>query len=254
MQAGIDPATIPPQQQSQQAEYLKQAYTTGDKDYTAALKDLIPSESQGITIYNDDGTVKAQIGGSGGGAPKAPTEQMRKWQALHTRAMSTEGLLDDRDVINAYTSFWQQRRSEVPLVSGYLTTKEFKAGKLAAENFLTAILRQESMATITEHEEESYSSLFLPQPGDDDNTLAIRKRMREAALEGLKKGGQTELEAKAEAAKAFSEAKRTLEAELGPEAVKYAIPLYSEKARKAGITEEEWRNNSDPRAWAKFRD
>ncbi len=54
--------------------------------------------------------------------------------------------------------------------------------KQAERNFLTAILRRESGATITPSEFSVAELQYFPRPGDDQKTLAQKKQARDTAI------------------------------------------------------------------------
>ena len=54
-----------------------------------------------------------------------------------------------------------------------------------AKNFITAVLRKESGATITPSEIETAKGMYIPQPGDGAAVLEQKKRNRDLAIRAL---------------------------------------------------------------------
>ncbi|TPM37053.1 phage tail tip lysozyme [Mesorhizobium sp. B2-3-2] len=136
--------------------------------------------SNGITI-NPDGTV--QIGGGG----QKLTEGQSKDLVFYTRGIDAESLLSGMD--DQLAKFGQQNAGLLPLGLGnYVRTPEFKQAKQAADSFLTAILRKDTGAAITDKEFDQYGPMFLPIPGDDQGTIDQKRRARQVALLAIRSG------------------------------------------------------------------
>lgn len=69
-----------------------------------------------------------------------------------------------------------------------LLSPERKQAKQAAAEFLSAILRKDTGAAITQQEFDIYGPMYLPMPGDDRKTLEQKSLAREGALESIKAG------------------------------------------------------------------
>lgn len=69
-----------------------------------------------------------------------------------------------------------------------LLSPERKQAKQAAAEFLSAILRKDTGAAITQQEFDIYGPMYLPMPGDDRKTLEQKALAREGALESIKAG------------------------------------------------------------------
>ena len=54
--------------------------------------------------------------------------------------------------------------------------------------FMTALLRKDTGAAVTDQEFALYGPLYLPQPGDDKQTLALKSEARQRAIDGVRKG------------------------------------------------------------------
>ena len=73
----------------------------------------------------------------------------------------------------------------LPRVLGGLSADQQQVAN-ARINFITAVLRKESGASISPGEFTTAEKLYFPQPGDDDKTIAQKQKTRELAIKGMK--------------------------------------------------------------------
>lgn len=78
--------------------------------------------------------------------------------------------------------------AQAPMLGNYLKSPEYKQAEQAGREFIAAILRKDSGATITPDEMANYGAIFLPQPGDDDKTLANKRASRARAMQVMRLG------------------------------------------------------------------
>jgi hypothetical protein len=83
------------------------------------------------------------------------------------------------------TSFWNQNAKSVPLVGNFMVTPKFQQFDQAQRNFINATLRRESGAVISNDEFDNARRQYLPQPGDDADTLAQKAENRRVVFEGM---------------------------------------------------------------------
>jgi hypothetical protein len=69
-----------------------------------------------------------------------------------------------------------------------LQSENYQKYKQARDNFITALLRQESGAAIGTAEFNRYEKELFPQPGDSDAVVKQKREARRIAIEGMKKG------------------------------------------------------------------
>lgn len=137
----------------------------------------------GLTVTtNPDGTTTVTQGG-----PGKLTEAQGKDIGFYTRGLqANQGLAG---VESQLTDFVQQNAGAAPLGLGnYIRTPEFRQAKVEADNFLTALLRKDTGAAITDKEFELYGPMFLPIPGDDPATIGLKRQKRATALLALRSG------------------------------------------------------------------
>lgn len=89
----------------------------------------------------------------------------------------------------ALTSLGESIAGRAPLgIGNYAKSAEYQLAEQAGKNFLTALLRKESGATVPPPEEKNYGDIFLPRPGDKKEVLAQKREARRQAAIGVKMG------------------------------------------------------------------
>lgn len=73
----------------------------------------------------------------------------------------------------------------IPLVGNYVTSDNFQKLEQAQREFVTAQLRRESGAAISQGEFESAKKLYFPQPGDSADVIAQKRASRELAVANM---------------------------------------------------------------------
>lgn len=177
-------APNPPAQVGEYNFYADQEKAAGREpmsflDFQAAQK------GGGLTVTtNPDGTTTVQ---QGGGSGLKLTEGQGKDLGFYTRgSQANQGL---STLEGQLTDFVQQNTGSIPLGLGnYMRSPEFRQAKVEADNFLTALLRKDTGAAISDKEFELYGPMFLPVPGDDAATIALKRQKRATALLGLRSG------------------------------------------------------------------
>jgi hypothetical protein len=76
----------------------------------------------------------------------------------------------------------------IPLVGNYLKTPEYRQAENTAREILAIILRKDTGAAVTDQEMSQYSWIYLPQPGDDKDTIIQKRDGRKNAIEGIRRG------------------------------------------------------------------
>ncbi|MDF5892404.1 hypothetical protein P4A93_12280 [Pseudomonas syringae pv. syringae] len=69
-----------------------------------------------------------------------------------------------------------------------MVSKERQQAEQSGREFVSAILRKDSGAAITNQEMETYGKMFLAQPGDSDQVIAQKHESRVTALQGIRDG------------------------------------------------------------------
>ena len=131
-----------------------------------------------------------------GGTPsdKPLNETQGKATAFGMRMKEANKILTDLEDMELYTpSYVRSAAEEVPLIggglgaaAGYFSENENEQMiRQARENFITAVLRQESGAAISDQEFNREERKYFPQAGDSKNTIAQKRRARELAIKAM---------------------------------------------------------------------
>lgn len=158
-----------------------QSYAAADYSRRRAAA---PSGAGGVTVDPETGALVVSPG-----APNMKlTESQSKDLGFYQRGVKALAKLDD-DRSAAMSTPWNSTFGEAPFGLGnVLQTQSSRQGKQAAADFLSAILRKDSGAALTKSDFDIYSNIFMPQMGDDPDTLAQKKASREQSLQSLRAG------------------------------------------------------------------
>lgn len=140
-------------------------------------------------------------GGRGAAGPGKLTEQQSKDLVYFTRGSEAnkalEGLANNLTLTGGEQGAWgvkDQIVRNLPFGLGesaganVLVSSERQQAEQAAREFLSAILRKDTGAAITEQEIDIYGKTYLPQPGDSTATLNQKAKARETALRAIEAG------------------------------------------------------------------
>lgn len=114
------------------------------------------------------------------------TEVQSKDIGFFNRGAAAE--IDLRDREEALLQLRSQQGGRIPVVGNYLKSPEYRAAEVPARQFLAALLRKDTGAAVTDREFELYGAMFLPVPGDDEQTMALKRRARAVALKSIRTG------------------------------------------------------------------
>jgi hypothetical protein len=172
--------------------YVKQAQKQSDPKYQLEIQKLQKDvQDDGRPWYvRPDGSVdpaylEAQKAGrttiNMDGGQKLTEGQSKDVGFLSRGSMANEDLAG---VESALTQIDQTVASKIPLGEFY-TSPEFKQAKRSADEFLAVILRKDTGAAVTKQEFDLYGPMFLPAPGDDEQTLSMKREARQRALDAI---------------------------------------------------------------------
>ena len=154
---------------------VQQGFKGSFMEYQASKK------GNGITYTDAEGNT-FQIGGTS----KPLTEGQSKDTVYSTRAAGALPYIDNGEA--ALTSKYDSTVEDIPGVGNYLTSDEYQVASSAGKEFLQALLRKDTGATIQPFEIQEYGSVYLPQPGDKPDRLKYKKEARIRALAAMKAG------------------------------------------------------------------
>lgn len=148
---------------------------------------LAGKKNGGLSITtNPDGTFSVQQGGSGGTILPKITEGQSKDLNYYTRAAGINPKLTEVD--SHLASLKGNIAASSGVLGNYFKSPEYQRAEQMGREFMSAILRKDTGAAVTEPEMALYGRMYLPQPGDDKATIELKRESRERALEGLRKG------------------------------------------------------------------
>lgn len=136
-----------------------------------------PKEDANIEV-GADGSIRVKTG--------KLSEVQSKDIGFFDRGAAAE--IDLRDREEALLDFKSKNAGAMPYVGNYLKSPEYRAAEVPARQFLAAILRKDTGAAVTDREFELYGNMFLPVPGDDAQTMSLKRKARAVALKSIRKG------------------------------------------------------------------
>jgi hypothetical protein len=144
----------------------------------------------------------AASGGGASAAPGAPmltgpqdpprpniklTEGQSKDINFYNRALAASTEFTDERV-QALTSLKQGITRSVPIVGNLAQSDNSRQAMQVAKNFIAAVLRKDTGAAVTPQEFDFYSDIFIPAPGDDKDTIALKQGARNQFLSSMRSG------------------------------------------------------------------
>jgi hypothetical protein len=115
--------------------------------------------------------------------PKSLTESEGNAAAFYMRAQNA---IDNLNKVPKISNgdYW---KGNVPFGAGnFLMSPQGQQAQNAEKQFIAAVLRKESGASISNGEYQSYGEQFFPRPGDSADKLTQKAQNRQVALEGMK--------------------------------------------------------------------
>lgn len=176
-------------------EFVQRDANTGEirKAYGTSEGDKPPT---GYTWNVDASGQKTLNAIPGGPADKAanPTKEQSDAYTYSTRMESADKILNDLEGKYDPFSINIKTSGKTALIPGgqtaankFLLSPKDQQAEQAQRNFINAVLRRESGATIQPYEFESANMQYFPQPGDSADVLVQKRANRREAIEGLKK-------------------------------------------------------------------
>lgn len=109
--------------------------------------------------------------------------------AQSVSALYADRMANSNPIINETTQSGldptQASLASIPILGNYLVTDDYRSLNQAQRDFVNATLRRESGAVISPSEFENAKKQYFPVPGDDEKTLANKKKNRETAMGGV---------------------------------------------------------------------
>ena len=124
--------------------------------------------------------------------PDKPSEAEAKTLTYEARAAGALPKVDKLEL--SLTGGWDkflesgQGIPAIELATSYMQSEDYKRARNAGLEFVSAILRKDSGATITAEEEALANRQYLPVPNDSTSVLKDKREARHRALEALREG------------------------------------------------------------------
>lgn len=129
----------------------------------------------------------------GAAAPKPLTDIQANAAGFFDRASAAEGAL--KNLAKTYTG----TEIRVPLPNR-LKSEDRQVFEQTQRDFISAVLRKESGAAISDQEYENEGKKYFPQPGDSEGVLKRKEAARKIALNSLKRAAGPALQQQQESA------------------------------------------------------
>ena len=189
---GASTANYRDQIRSRQGQDQASAYGQLDKNYVmgpdgkaSMIPGYVPPPSKsGSNVTVDPVTGALTVGPAGG---KPPNETQSKDIVFLTRAMHANEGIDP-----GYSPSWSAEQSaRLPFGIGNQiagNNPEYQSQRQAWTDFVMAVMRKDSGASITDNEWENAYRTWLPQAGDSPQVLAQKAASRQVAMEAIRAG------------------------------------------------------------------
>lgn len=182
-------ALIDPSRRAQAAEVQLGIRTPAGSDKgTTSMREYDLARQQGFqgTFADWKKETKAGTTVNVGDSNIKLTEGQSKDLGYYTRGLYA---LDDLEGMDEQlTSIDESFMSNFGTIGNLYASPEFRQAKVAADQFLSVILRKDTGAAITSEEFELYGPQFLPMPGDDAGTIEQKRKARTRALSAIRLG------------------------------------------------------------------
>lgn len=187
-----------PQQKEQarkaQALGLKMQLQKSKNELTDKEIDLFKAQYQDAfnreKLAKEEDLLKMKLGADSGKAP-----ELKDWQVQSAtygrRLQQAEDIFSDLEKggydRGTFGEGAKDLASKIP-GAGHLVSDDLKRQQQAERNFVTAVLRRESGASISAGEFDTAEKMYFPRSGDSPEVVAQKRANRKQVIEGLKLG------------------------------------------------------------------
>lgn len=169
---GLRPRAVA-QQPDKPTTSMREYSLARQQGFEGTFADWKKQNKGGVTVNTGDGNLKL-------------TEGQSKDLGFYTRGKYA---LDDLEGIDEnLTSLDESIMSRFGTLGNLYASPEYRQAKVAADEFLAVILRKDTGAAITDKEFDIYGPIYLPAPGDDPQTLQIKRDKRHRAMNAIRLG------------------------------------------------------------------
>lgn len=151
----------------------------------------MPTKDNPTGLWELDGKTPAQ----GVSQPANPyalqgksSEDERKSAGFANRMAQSHELITNNEGINQGSGWFGGRAAETGLLPNEFKSVDRQKVEQAQRDFINALLRRESGATIQDPEFENARKQYFPQPGDSPEVIRQKRQNRETAIQGVMGG------------------------------------------------------------------
>ena len=177
------------QGQKQRVELASNAYAQAKTPEDIENLDKVYGKS---LSPGDLAAAKAAGAATAAKAIKVPSDAEKSAAIYAKKAKESNDVLaqlEDPKVGNYHPEDYGRAMRDLPLIGKVTKSQGDRQYDAAQKEFLAAILRKESGGAITPAEFSEYGSMYFPQPGDDKNTMNLKKAARERAIGAMVAAG-----------------------------------------------------------------
>lgn len=214
--------------------------TGGQKNDVAKANQQREAEADRLGLKDEDRNQYILNGKIPAQAEKEATEAQANAANYATRMRAANEIMSRPEISAAgmgVTGAALNAANGLPLgIGNKVATKEYQQLEQAQRDFVSAVLRRESGAAISQAEFESEKKKYFPQPYDDKATIQQKEESRKRAIEGIAGGAtpafrkefskRVPLPSGYSAARAVSEAKAAIAAGRDPQIIKDKLKAY----------------------------
>lgn len=124
---------------------------------------------------------------TGTGTPTFKNDQQANSWSFANRMVQASEILNqfDREGATGIGSWWEMTKKGTPFLPTGLKGEFLQKQEQAERQFVNAVLRKESGATITDQEFDNARQQYFPQPGEGADIVAQKQRARQQAIQDM---------------------------------------------------------------------
>jgi len=178
--------------------------TVKNKDGSESIKFVPKSEQTNLTSYPQKDTGKLQLitttdasgnpiqkfvspieGAAFGKAEEKPSDAQTQAAGFGKRALASSSLVEGLMKDGYDPSSASKLKNKVPVLGNFMASSDDQSFDQAKRDFISAVLRKESGAAISDTEYANEDKKYFPQPGDNPQVMAQKAEARQRAIATL---------------------------------------------------------------------
>lgn len=137
------------------------------------------------TFHPETGEFRVSQGGPGGDMTESESNASMFGTRMYTANKALESIESEG------TKIGQAIAGKVPFVGNFWLSPEGRQYQNAVNNFASALLRKESGAVIGKDEVDQLIPIYFPVPGDDPQTIEMKRKNRQIVVNAMMQAGKT---------------------------------------------------------------